>query len=240
MMAHPTLWFARPVPSGRPHLTIPSPPSRKRPIAAPPVLVVDDDRALLETTAAMLEDEFDVRTAASAHAALALLKVDASCIVCADYEVRRAVAEGVFTVLKKPFTFDGAVQSIVRALEHPCVLVVDDEAADAETMAESLSVSGVRAKAVPSGEAAVAEVRAGGVDVCVTDLVMAGMSGAELVRRVREIAPGVTVIVSSGQNLRETVQRMSSAGIFACLQKPVNPAELLQVVAKARGGASAL
>jgi DNA-binding NtrC family response regulator len=48
---------------------------------------VDDDRALLETTAAMLEEEFDVRTASSAAVALEMLDGAASCIVCADFDM---------------------------------------------------------------------------------------------------------------------------------------------------------
>ena len=154
-----------------------------------------------------------------------------------EEHVSAAIREGVFAVLKKPFAFDGAVRAIVRASEHPCVLIVDDDAADAVTIAESLQVSGVKARAVQSGEAAVTAIRAGGIDVCVTDLVMPEMDGAELVRQIRMLDPAITVIAVSGHSVRDAIHRMSAAGVFACLKKPVNPAELLQTVAKARGGA---
>ena len=51
------------------------------------MLIVDDDRALLETTAALLEDEFDVRTAPDARTALALLEREPSHVVCTDYDM---------------------------------------------------------------------------------------------------------------------------------------------------------
>jgi DNA-binding NtrC family response regulator len=154
-----------------------------------------------------------------------------------EEHVSIAIKEGVFAVLKKPFAFDGAVRAIVRASEHPCVLIVDDDEADAVTISESLRVSGVRAKAVHSGDAAVAAIHEGGIDVCVTDLVMPEMDGAELVRQIRKLDPAITVIAFSGHSVRDAIHRMSTAGVFACLKKPVDPAELLQTVAKARGGA---
>ncbi len=155
-------------------------------------------------------------------------------------QVTTAISEGVFAVLKKPFDFDGAARTIDRAAQRPFVLVVDDDEADATTIAASLGIVGVRARAVQGGEAAVAAIAEGGIDVCVTDMMMPGMDGAELVQRVRNLAPTLTVIVFSGHNIREMVQRISRTGVFTCLKKPMNPMELLRAVAKARGGAWAL
>jgi DNA-binding NtrC family response regulator len=151
-------------------------------------------------------------------------------------QVRTAMSEGVFAVLKKPFDFSAAAAAIVRALRHPVVLVVDDDAALATTLVESLRAAGVRAQAVSSGEAAVVAVNTGRVDVCVADLVMPGMNGLDLVRHIQKVAPDVTVIVFSGQNMHEMIRRVSATGIFAYLSKPIDPDELLYTVAKARGG----
>jgi len=151
-------------------------------------------------------------------------------------QVRKAMSEGVFAVLKKPFDFAAAAGAVVRALRHPVVLVVDDDAALATTLVESLRSAGVRAEAVASGEAAILTLNSGRVDVCVADLVMPGVSGIDLVRHIQKVTPDVTVIVFSGQNLREMIRRVSAAGVFAYLSKPVDPDELLQTVAKARGG----
>jgi CheY-like chemotaxis protein len=51
------------------------------------VLIVDDDRALLETTSAVLEEEFDVAMAANGHVALGLLEQQPYQVVCADYDM---------------------------------------------------------------------------------------------------------------------------------------------------------
>jgi two-component system, NtrC family, response regulator GlrR len=51
------------------------------------VLIVDDDRVLLETTGAMLEGEFSVCTAESGPSALELLGRERFHVVCADYDM---------------------------------------------------------------------------------------------------------------------------------------------------------
>jgi CheY-like chemotaxis protein len=51
------------------------------------ILLVDDDQDLLETTAALLEDDFDVLTAASGEQALETLARASVAVVCADYKM---------------------------------------------------------------------------------------------------------------------------------------------------------
>jgi DNA-binding NtrC family response regulator len=51
------------------------------------VLIVDDDRALLETTAAMLDTEFLVAMAENARSALELLDRERFHVICADYDM---------------------------------------------------------------------------------------------------------------------------------------------------------
>jgi CheY-like chemotaxis protein len=72
------------------------------------------------------------------------------------------------------------------------------------------------------------------VDVCVIDLVMPGLSGAELGERVRKAAPNVAIIAISGYAVPELFQSVALSGAFACLRKPFDAAELAQIVAEAR------
>jgi signal transduction histidine kinase len=64
------------------------------------------------------------------------------------------------------------------------------------------------------------------VDLMLTDLVMPGMSGRELVEQVRKIAPGVRVLCSSGYVLPSATER----GEINYLQKPFTSQELLSKV----------
>jgi CheY-like chemotaxis protein len=57
---------------------------------------------------------------------------------------------------------------------------------------------GYRVVAARSGKEAVERFRAGGIDLVLSDLVMPQMDGNELVRRMKEIAPEVPMILISG------------------------------------------
>jgi AmiR/NasT family two-component response regulator len=50
----------------------------------------------------------------------------------------------------------------------------------------------------------------------------------------------VRVIVFSGKNVPEMLQKVSALGVFACIRKPVAPEEVMRTIVKARGGSCAL
>lgn len=157
-----------------------------------------------------------------------------------EAQIERAITEGVHAVLKKPFDFDEAALALTAASKNRAVLVVDDDKADAETLAETLRLSGVRARVVFSGEDALQVMNQGEVDVCVTDLVMPGTNGVALAEKARTLDESVTVIVCSGHDVPQMVRQVNTLGVFACMRKPLSPDELLRTIAKARGGPCAL
>lgn len=147
--------------------------------------------------------------------------------------VAGALSEGVFTLLPKPFDIQAALQVLTKAAHGPVVLVVDDLRADAETTAGLFEAVGLKAKAVFSGEEALAAISGGNVDVCVVDLVMPGMSGAELIAEFRRQRPEVPVIAISGHDVA-TLLRRTETRVFTSFKKPVAPDELIRAVAQAR------
>jgi two-component system response regulator HydG len=125
------------------------------------------------------------------------------------------------------------VRLLAVALRHPVVLVIDDVVQVAESTADALRASGLRAEAVYSGEAAIAVVRHGATDVCVVDLVMPDMDGAEVIEHIRTIDPNVVFIVVSGCDVPELI-RKAAARAQRFLRKPVKAAELVEAVARVR------
>jgi DNA-binding response OmpR family regulator len=65
------------------------------------------------------------------------------------------------------------------------VLIAEDEAAIADAVAYSLRAEGFEVDAVTDGEAALEAVRRNGYDVLVLDLMLPGVSGIEVCRRLR-------------------------------------------------------
>ncbi|HVR20069.1 MAG TPA: response regulator [Polyangiaceae bacterium] len=154
----------------------------------------------------------------------------------ADDQMDTALMAGVFAVLRKPFDPESAIRLMARAARSPVVLVVDDDRSVSTSLAEALSMAGLRAEAVFSGAEALASVASGRVDVCVTDVIMPEMDGPTLVDQLRAKWPKLAVIVFSGCDPRELLERFSGVGITGCLKKPVHPRDLLRSVARARGG----
>ena len=150
--------------------------------------------------------------------------------------VASALSEGVFTLLPKPFHIEGALAILTRAARGPVVLVVDDTRSDAESTASVFEAVGLKAKAVFSGQEALEAIAGGDVDVCVVDLVMPGISGAELIDELRKQRPEVPVIAISGYDVSELL-RTADTKVFTSFQKPVVPGDLIRAVAQARAPA---
>jgi DNA-binding NtrC family response regulator len=149
--------------------------------------------------------------------------------------VKQAVQSGVFAVLGKPFEIEHSIEAIQRAAKRPMVIVVDDAEAVATSTAEALSVVGVRAMAVSRPEDAISLIAEGKIDVCLTDLAMPGMSGVELLEKIKKQMPEVAVIVFSGaSNGEELMRQAAGRGAFQCLRKPLDPSELIATIANAR------
>ena len=68
------------------------------------------------------------------------------------------------------------------------------------------------------------------VDLVVTDLVMPGMNGKELVMRLRGLSEGLKVIYMSGYSESTPITGDESHGQATFLQKPFSPDDLLRTV----------
>ena len=64
----------------------------------------------------------------------------------------------------------------------------------------------------------------------VVDLMMPNMGGEDVVRRLREIRPGVRVLLSSGYAEADATERFADTGSAGFIQKPYRYAALLEAV----------
>jgi CheY-like chemotaxis protein len=108
-----------------------------------------------------------------------------------------------------------------------CALLVDDEDLVRMSTAEMLADLGFAVIEAGSAEDALQVVQAGtAVDILVTDHLMPGMSGAQLVREVRALRPGLPVLIVSGY-----AEVDGLAPDLPRLVKPFRAAELVDRVA---------
>jgi two-component system, cell cycle sensor histidine kinase and response regulator CckA len=117
---------------------------------------------------------------------------------------------------------------------HETLLVVDDEAVVREFAKLCLERYGYRVLAAASGEEAVRALQAvPAVDLVILDLSMPGMSGEETLPRLREVAAGVRVTVSSGYSEDEALRFFGGQHVAGFIQKPYTLRDLARHVRRA-------
>ncbi len=124
----------------------------------------------------------------------------------------------------------------------PCVLIVDDDAAMRDALAEAARDLGYEPRLAPSGAAALTLLANNPVDAVLLDLRMPGLDGLEVLKRIRaaERPPPVTVLTAHA-TAENTIEAMR-LGAFDHLTKPIGRDALkrtLDAMAAAASNASA-
>ncbi|NUP51193.1 MAG: response regulator transcription factor [Catenulispora sp.] len=106
------------------------------------------------------------------------------------------------------------------------LLLVDDDPAVLRGLRRALGLSGFAVETAADGEAAMALLERGGVDAVVLDVSLPGMSGVEVVARLRRRADDVPVLMLSA--LDDVADRIAglAAGADDYVVKPFSTAEL--------------
>ena len=106
------------------------------------------------------------------------------------------------------------------------LLVVDDDPAVLRGLRRALGLSGFAVETAADGEAALALLAQGGVDAVVLDVSMPGLSGVEVVTRLRRLGDDVPVLMLSA--LDDVADRIAglAAGADDYVVKPFSTAEL--------------
>ena len=103
--------------------------------------------------------------------------------------------------------------------ERARILVADDEPEIRHVLSDLLSPL-YDCDAVGSAEEAVECLRGGAYDLVISDIMMGGMSGLDLIPRVKELSPDTVVIMISGVQTVESAINALRAGAFDYVMKP--------------------
>ncbi len=116
----------------------------------------------------------------------------------------------------------------------PVILVVDDDDALRESMAETLADLGFQAEQAVDGEAALRRLARGHIDAVLLDLRMPGLDGLEVLRRIRAHQGGPPVpvaVLTAVATASNTIEAMR-LGAVDHLTKPVGRDDLAGLVAR--------
>ncbi len=113
------------------------------------------------------------------------------------------------------------------------VLLVDDEEDFVQTLAERLELRNVRATLAYDGAGALEALENADVDVVVLDVRMPGLSGIEVLKRIKSARPDLPVILLTGHgDTRDGIEGMRQ-GAFDYLMKPLDIETLMEKLQEA-------
>ncbi len=113
------------------------------------------------------------------------------------------------------------------------LLVADDDPAVRQSLERMLTREGYAVVLAPDGPAALERLRAGGVDLVLSDLKMPGLTGLELLREVKAVSPDVDVILLTAFGTVEEAVKAMKDGAVDFLTKPFQRAQLIRIIRKA-------
>jgi len=113
------------------------------------------------------------------------------------------------------------------------VLVVDDDRANLDSVSRIFQREGLATLAASNGTEALELLRKPEVSVMVTDLMMPGMDGQELLKAARTIRPDVEVVLMTAYGTVETAVAAMKDGAYDFITKPLKRHALVKAVQKA-------
>lgn len=150
----------------------------------------------------------------------------------------KAISIGAITLLKKPINTGMLVISINKALEekehifkkHKKVLIADDNDEFRQSVSHFIEMAGYDIVNAIDGKEAlkIAQEANPHFDIALIDEVMPGMSGHQVIHKLKEISPDTLPVLLSGEATSGEIAEAYEEGAFSFIRKPVDFSALLQ------------
>jgi two-component system response regulator HydG len=119
------------------------------------------------------------------------------------------------------------------ALAQPTLLVVDDDRANALALEKVFQKEGMAVVTAADGREALDVCRKRTVDVVLTDLMMPGMDGTDLLEAVKTVSPDTEVVLMTAYGTVETAVEAMKKGAYDFVEKPVKRQTIVKTLVKA-------
>ncbi|MCG5054800.1 MAG: sigma-54 dependent transcriptional regulator [Myxococcales bacterium] len=116
---------------------------------------------------------------------------------------------------------------------RPAILVVDDEPGIVDSLRKVFERESLRVVTARNGAEALEVLRREAVAVMLTDLMMPGMSGLDLLRACRQLSPETETVLMTAYGTVENAVEAMKDGAYDFVTKPIKRAHITRAVAKA-------
>ena len=113
------------------------------------------------------------------------------------------------------------------------ILVLDDDAENADALAELFSMENHKVIVAYSGEDAIAAYKANDFDLAFFDVMMPGKNGVESFLEIRRLNPNAKVYFMTGYSGDDLLQKALANGALGVFGKPVDLSKVLDMLDKA-------
>jgi CheY-like chemotaxis protein len=110
------------------------------------------------------------------------------------------------------------------------ILIVDDEQIICEYFKDRFEKLGLTAFVAFNGADAIAISRENKPDIILLDIKMPGMDGITAMKKIKEINPGISVILLSAKSQLHEIRAGLEAGADKYLTKPLPPEDIIKAV----------
>ena len=110
------------------------------------------------------------------------------------------------------------------------VLIIDDSGFSRRMLRQILEGAGHNVEEAPGGFEALERYSLKPADVVLLDIIMDGMSGLEVLARLRELDRGAKVLVATADTQTATRQEAEAAGAMGMIRKPFDKEQVLGAI----------
>ena len=132
-----------------------------------------------------------------------------------------------------PAESSGANSIGEKSLSDVTVLVVDDEPSNLTSLQKIFQREGLRVLTAENARQALEVARRHRVQVVLTDLMMPGTNGVELLRALKEVTPDTEVVLMTAYGTVETAVQAMREGAYDFVEKPLKRMTIVKSVRKA-------
>lgn len=115
------------------------------------------------------------------------------------------------------------------------VLVVDDKKIIGDLFDFTLGYSGHHITVVDNANEAIEQVRSTQFDIAFLDIVMPDQDGVDTLKQIRQISPGLPIVMMSGFSVEDRRCKAKDLGAITCLKKPFEFDDVKRAIKEALG-----